>query len=70
MNNSTAKTVELNLSVLPAGNYEAETWSDAKNSDKEPKELKKGIISVRSPGTFKVTMAKNGGFIAIIKRKQ
>lgn len=70
MNNSTAKTVELNLSVLPAGNYEAETWSDAKNSDKEPKELKKGIISVRSPGAFKVTMAKNGGFVAIIKRKQ
>jgi alpha-glucosidase len=69
MNNSTAKTVELNLSVLPAGNYEAETWSDAKNSDKEPKELKKGIISVKSPGTFKVTMAKDGGFVAVFKKK-
>ena len=69
MNNSTGKTVELNLSFLPAGNYEAETWSDTKNSDKEPKELKKGIISIKSPGTFKVTMAKDGGFVAVIKRK-
>ena len=41
MNNSVGKSVELNLSFLIAGNYEAETWSDAKNSDKEPKELKK-----------------------------
>jgi alpha-glucosidase len=69
MNNSTGKTVELNLSVLPAGNYEAETWSDTKNSDREPKEIKKSTISIKSPGTFKVTMAKDGGFVGILKRK-
>lgn len=69
MNNSLGKSIELNLSFLAAGNYEAETWSDAKNSDKEPKELKKAILAIKSPGTFKVTMAKNGGFVAVIKRK-
>jgi alpha-glucosidase len=69
MNNSIGKTVELNLSFLPAGNYEAEAWSDTKNSDKEPKEIKKSILSIKSPGTFKVTMAKDGGFVAIFKRK-
>jgi alpha-glucosidase len=69
MNNSVGKNVELNLTFLPAGNYEAETWSDTKNSDKEPKELKKAILSIKSPGTIKVTTAKNGGFVAVIKRK-
>lgn len=69
MNNSIRKSVELNLSFLPAGNYEAESWSDTKNSDKEPKNLKKDIVSITSPGTIKVTMAKDGGFVAVIKRK-
>jgi alpha-glucosidase len=69
MNNSIGKTIELSLASLPAGNYEAETWSDTKNSDKEPKELKKAIVLIKSPGTFKVTMAKNGGFVAVLKRK-
>jgi alpha-glucosidase len=69
MNNSIGKTVEMNLSFLPAGNYEAETWSDTKNSDKEPKELKKANISIKSPGTLKVVMAKDGGYVAVIKRK-
>jgi hypothetical protein len=43
--------------------------SDTKNSDKEPKELKKATFSIKSPGTFKLTMAKDGGFVAVIKRK-
>jgi alpha-glucosidase len=69
MNNSVGKSVELNLGFLTAGNYIAETWSDTKTSNNEPKELKKAILSIKSPGTFKVTMANNGGFVAVIKRK-
>ena len=69
MNNSIGKKIELNLSFLPAGKYEVESWNDTKNSDKEPKELKKTIMSIESPGTYKVTMAKNGGFVAVIKNK-
>ena len=69
MNNSLSKIVELNLSFLPSGNYEAETWSDTKNSDKEPKALKKDFISIRSPGNLKVALANNGGFVAVIIRK-
>ena len=69
MNNSVGKTVELNLGFLPAGKYEAETWRDTKNSDKEPKELKKAILAIKSPGTLKVTMAKDGGFVGVIRRK-
>jgi alpha-glucosidase len=69
MNNSINKNIELNLSFLPAGNYEAETWGDTKNSDKDPKELKKAIMTLKSPGIIKVTMSKNGGFVAVLKRK-
>jgi alpha-glucosidase len=70
MNNSIGKKIELNLSFLPAGKYEAETWSDTKNSNKEPKELKKSLISIESPGTLNITMANNGGFVAVVKQKK
>ena len=69
MNNRIGKKIDLDLSFLPAGKYEAELWSDTKNSDKEPKEIKKTIITVESPGILKVTMANNGGFAAIFQRK-
>jgi alpha-glucosidase len=70
MNNSIGKTVELNMSFLPAGNYEGESWSDTKNSDKEPKEIKKATLKFKSPGVLKVVMAKDGGFVTIFKRTQ
>jgi alpha-glucosidase len=69
MNNSNGKSIELNLSFLQSGNYDAETWSDAKNSDKDPKEIKKANLLVKSGGSMKVTLARNGGFVAVIKRK-
>jgi alpha-glucosidase len=68
MNNSEGKSVDLKVDFLPAGNYEAEIWADTKNSDKEPKELKKSVVKIKQGSPFKVTMAKNGGFVAIIKK--
>ncbi len=69
MNNSIGKSVPLKLDFLPAGDYEAEIWSDAKNSDKEPMEIKKLMKSFKTGDEIKVTMAKNGGFVALLKRK-
>ncbi|MEI8226423.1 MAG: glycoside hydrolase family 97 protein [Bacteroidota bacterium] len=69
MNNSTEKSIELKLDFLPAGNYEAEIWADTKNSDIDPKELKKVKQTTKSGDIIKVTMAKNGGFVALIIRK-
>ena len=68
MNNSTAKTVELDMSFLSSGSYKMETWNDTRNSDKEPKDLKKSASTLNSPGTLKVSMARNGGFVALITR--
>ena len=69
MNNSIGKNIELNLVFLPAGNYEAVTWADTKNSDRDPKELKKSTQTVKAGDTVKITLAKNGGFVAVLKRK-
>ena len=68
MNNSVAKSVNIKLNFLPAGNYEAEVWADTKNSDKEPKELKRSVIKIKQGSPLKVTMTKNGGFVAVIKK--
>jgi alpha-glucosidase len=67
MNNSIGKSVDINLDFLPAGNYVIESWADTKKSDKEPTELKKSEKSVKSGDKIKVTMAKNGGFVAVLK---
>jgi alpha-glucosidase len=69
MNNSIGKTVDVNLNFLPAGNYTIEMWADSKKSDKEPMELKKSEKSVKSEDTIKVTMANDGGFVAVIRSK-
>jgi alpha-glucosidase len=68
MNNSIGKSVDLTLNFLPAGTYEAETWADTKKSDAEPKDLKKDSRALKSGEILKVTMAKNGGFVAVIKK--
>jgi alpha-glucosidase len=69
MNNSIGKSVDINLDFLPAGSYTMEMWSDSKKSDKEPMELRKSEKSGKSGDKIKVTMAKNGGFVAIIRQR-
>jgi len=69
MNNSIGKSVDISLDFLPAGNYAMEMWTDSKKSDKEPMDLKKSEKQVNSVDTIKVTMAKNGGYVALIKSK-
>jgi alpha-glucosidase len=70
MNDTIGKSVELKLGFLPAGNYELESWSDTKKSDKIPAEIKKSVKPVKSGETLKVTMSKNGGYVAVFRLKQ
>jgi alpha-glucosidase len=69
MNNSVGKTIELKLDFLPAGTCILDTWADTKNSDKDPKELMKKTQDVKAGGIIKVTMAKNGGWVGIVRPK-
>jgi alpha-glucosidase len=66
MNNSIGKSIDISIDFLPVGNYIMEMWADSKKSDKEPMDLKKSEKSVKSGDKIKVTMAKNGGFVALI----
>jgi alpha-glucosidase len=67
MNNRIGKTVEINIDFLPPDSFEIETWADTKNSDKDPKELKKAKQLVKQGDRIKVILAKNGGWVGIIK---
>ncbi len=69
LNNSQGKSIEINLDFLPEGKYEAEIWTDSKRSDSQPMELLKKTQTLKSGGEFKVKLAKNGGFVAILKAK-
>jgi alpha-glucosidase len=69
MNDTIRKEVLINLSFLTAGDYTAEVWADTKNSDKVPTELKKSVQTIKTGQMLKVAMAKNGGYVAVIRRK-
>jgi len=69
LNNSFGKTVDLDLSFLSGGSYEAEIWADTKKSDTEPVEMEKSVKKINAGSVLKVTMAKNGGWVAVIRQK-
>lgn len=70
MNNSIGKEVEIKLDFLAAGNYEMEVWADSPESDIKPKELQKRKEIVKNGETLKINMAKNGGFVSIIRENK
>ena len=68
LNNSIAKIRELKLDFLSPGNYEMSCWADGKDADNDPKRLQIGKFTLHSGDTIKVSMAKNGGFAAVIRK--
>jgi len=67
MNDTIGKTVNIKLDFLPRGRYLMESWSDTRNSDKVPAELKKSEQKISPDDIVKVTMAKNGGRVMVIR---
>ncbi len=68
LNNSVAKKPELKLDFLAEGKYEMSCWADSKESENDPKQLQMGKLSVQKGDTIQVTMVRNGGFAAVIKK--
>jgi alpha-glucosidase len=68
MNNSVSKNLQIKTDFLTAGNYETEIWADGKNADKTPAEIKKSVLKIKQGDLIKLTMAKNGGFVAVIRK--
>ncbi|MFN8256297.1 MAG: glycoside hydrolase family 97 protein [Bacteroidales bacterium] len=69
MNNSKRKNVEIKLDFLKEGNYEMQSWSDTKKSDKTPAEIEIKKQNVKNGQVLKVEMANCGGFVAVIRKK-
>jgi alpha-glucosidase len=70
MNDTIAKKVTLPATFLGAGNWELEVWSDTGNSGKEPMEIKKSILKIKENDKITVTMAKNGGWVAVARKRK
>ena len=68
LNNSIAKKQALILDFLSQGNYEMSCWADSKESDKDPKRMQVGKLTLQRGDTIQVSMAKNGGFAAVIRK--
>lgn len=66
MNNSTHRTINIDLSFLGKGTYEAVIWMDAKDADKNPTKLVKKAIKVSATKRCRIDMNVGGGFVMIV----
>jgi len=66
MTNWDGRTIELDLSFLPEGNYEAVVFQDGINADREATDYKRELIQVKSGDKIKIKMASGGGWAAQI----
>lgn len=64
-----ARTLDLNLNFLPAGNYKMTVWKDGANADKHAADFKKEELKVNNNSNIKVEMASGGGWVAIIEKE-
>ena len=67
MNNSKEKEVSIKLDFITAGEHMIEIWADAKDANKEPKNLKISSQQVKAGDLLKIKLANNGGWVARIK---
>jgi alpha-glucosidase len=66
LNNSVGKKITINTDFLPAGKYEIEIWEDAKDANKNPKNIKKSIQKIEAGKPLKVKLANAGGYVGRI----
>jgi alpha-glucosidase len=67
MNNSKEKEVTIKLDFITEGDHVIDIWADAKDSNKEPKNLKITSQKVKAGDLLKIKLANNGGWVARIK---
>jgi len=64
MNNSKEKEITIKLDFISAGDHKIDIWADAKDANKEPKNLKISSQKVKSGDLIKIKLANNGGWVA------
>jgi Glycoside hydrolase 97. len=69
MTNPDARTLNLDLSFLSEGNYEAELFRDGTNADRIATDYKREIISIPTNKKLDLPMAPGGGYAMRIYKK-
>lgn len=69
LTNWEARNMELDLSFLGKGEYQAEIFEDGINADRVGKDYKRSIQQISANRKFKIHMASGGGFIMRIEKK-
>ena len=57
------RTIKVSFDFLGTGNYKAEVWKDASDSDKEPAHLVKESMQISRQDTKDFNLAPGGGFV-------
>lgn len=69
MNNWNARAIEIDLSFLDAGAYEAEIFRDGLNAGKDARDYKREILNVTSASKLTIALQSGGGWTAILRKK-
>ena len=67
LNNSQRRKVSLDLSFLPAGQYQLTYWKDGKKADKQFTDLEHKSVKFNAQKPLVIDLAGSGGYVAIIK---
>lgn len=68
LTNWDARDIELDLSFLGDGMYQAEIFEDGVNADRIGKDYKRKVVTLTADKKFNIRMASGGGFIMKIKK--
>ena len=69
MTNWNPRSLTIDCSFLPAGNYEAEIFQDGINADRDATDYQRRVISVKSGDKLSVQLYGGGGWVARIYPK-
>lgn len=67
MNNDESRTISIPTDFLSTNKYELEYWEDAKDAGINPEKLRKNRKIIQAGKPVKIQMAKNGGYVAVLK---
>ncbi len=68
MTNWSSRTLKLDLSFLPEGNYSMQLWRDGINADRHASDFKQENRKVSGNSTLEINLAPGGGWVAIITK--
>ena len=69
MNNWTAKDIDINLSFLGDGQYNAVVFKDGINANRDATDYKKEMVSVTSSDILHIHLAPGGGWAARLSKE-